>query len=209
MTATDPEHSQFVRTLREQVTGRIRHEVLCDRLPAGQVLREADLAARFGVSRGPVRDALLTLANEGWVELAAHRGCRVAAPAGPDLAPLLRSLRFEIEADALRRVFGRLTAEDFARWDGHLAAMRAACAGGDLAGIAAADVALHRALVDRPGLPPLVPIWMPLVARVRFPYTLRPDLAEVYRRHVRLIDAFRGPDLGAAVRELRDHVSPS
>ena len=56
----------ITRTIREQVTNQIRDEVVAGNLPAGHPLREGELAERFGVSRGPIRDAFLQLSQEGF-----------------------------------------------------------------------------------------------------------------------------------------------
>ena len=63
--------------LRESIYDALRAAILgCD-LPPGDALREQDLAARFGVSRAPVRDALLRLEQERLVTVAPRQGYRV------------------------------------------------------------------------------------------------------------------------------------
>ncbi|WP_428488350.1 GntR family transcriptional regulator [Rhodopila sp.] len=63
--------------LRENVYDALRVAILtCDLMP-GQDLREQDLAARFTVSRSPVRDALLRLAGENLVTVLPRQGYRV------------------------------------------------------------------------------------------------------------------------------------
>ena len=60
--------SPVYRTIREQVANEIRADVLSGRLSAGTDLREQTLAEKYGVSRGPIRDALLQLTQEGLLE---------------------------------------------------------------------------------------------------------------------------------------------
>ena len=72
--------AQLTRTIREQVTNQIRDEVVAGKLPAGQPLREGHLAERFGVSRGPIRDAFLQLSQEGFLVYQANRGVTVRKP---------------------------------------------------------------------------------------------------------------------------------
>src|SRR5215472_4225062 len=74
-------HKKLVRSLREQVAAHVRRDVLSGHLETGERLREVELAERFGVSRGPVRDALLQLTHEGLLVLQPHCGAKVAGPA--------------------------------------------------------------------------------------------------------------------------------
>ena len=65
------------RTLRDQVLDRLREDILSGELDAGTVLGEVALAESFGVSRGPIREALSRLASEGLVTLVPRRGAEV------------------------------------------------------------------------------------------------------------------------------------
>lgn len=65
------------RGTTEQVAGRVREAIVSGRLAPGTWLREAQLAARIGVSRIPVREALARLEAEGVVERVPYRGARV------------------------------------------------------------------------------------------------------------------------------------
>ena len=51
-------------SIREQITGKIRDELVAGNFEAGLPLRETEMAKRFGVNRGPVRDAFLQLSQE-------------------------------------------------------------------------------------------------------------------------------------------------
>ena len=65
------------RTIREQVAAHLRYAVLSGELGEGEALREQPLARHFGVSRGPVRDALLQLTQEGLLVAEQNCGVRV------------------------------------------------------------------------------------------------------------------------------------
>ena len=65
-------------TSSKRVVDSVREMILDGRLAAGSRLGEVELAARLGVSRTPVREALTRLGAEGLVELAPNRGARVA-----------------------------------------------------------------------------------------------------------------------------------
>ena len=65
------------RTLRENVLDEIRMKILRGELVPGERIVEQELASEFGVSRGPVREALRQLEEEGLVEYARNAGCSV------------------------------------------------------------------------------------------------------------------------------------
>jgi DNA-binding GntR family transcriptional regulator len=66
------------RKLGDEVTRYLRDALSTGDYPAGDRVRINDIAAQLGVSSMPVREALITLANEGLVELLPRRGFRVA-----------------------------------------------------------------------------------------------------------------------------------
>lgn len=63
---------------RQRIYDRLRQDILSLRLEPGSTLDEAELAAAFGVSRTPMREALIWLSVEGLVQLQQNRGARVA-----------------------------------------------------------------------------------------------------------------------------------
>jgi DNA-binding GntR family transcriptional regulator len=68
----------------DMVAALIRELVITGDLPAGEQLRQRDLARRFAVSQTPVREAMRRLESEGLVTSDAHRGFTVSrADAGP------------------------------------------------------------------------------------------------------------------------------
>ena len=79
------------RTMREQIADRIRSDVLSGRIESGTSLREIPLAKQYGVSRAPVRDALLQLTQEGLLEAKPNCGVRVSPPIQEQSAPFDRA----------------------------------------------------------------------------------------------------------------------
>lgn len=65
------------RTLRENVADEIRMKILNGDMKPGDKIVEQDLASEFGISRGPVREALRQLEQEGMVEYSRNVGCSV------------------------------------------------------------------------------------------------------------------------------------
>lgn len=65
------------RTLRENVVDAIRTKILNRELVPGMRIIEQDIATEFGISRGPVREALRQLEQEGLIEYSRNVGCSV------------------------------------------------------------------------------------------------------------------------------------
>lgn len=99
------------QTVAERIAGTLREAIARGVLQAGTVLRQDELASRFGFSRMPIRDALRLLENEGLVTIHPTRGASVARMDGIEIAEIY-TLRELLEAEALRLSCPRLTADD-------------------------------------------------------------------------------------------------
>jgi DNA-binding GntR family transcriptional regulator len=177
--------------------------VLSGELSGGEPLREQALAARFGVSRGPIRDALLQLTQEGILVAKPNCGTKVREAPSERIQPLIVRLRQEIEVFALRSAFDRAASEGLPRLEAILERLRSACEAGDLAGVAEHDMAFHRAIVEMPGDDDLVAMWLPIVVRMMLHYTRHGDLMESYREHATILDAIRAGKKREAVQALK------
>lgn len=91
----------------------LRDEILTGALPPGRVLLQTELAARFGVSRIPVRDALQQLAAERLVVVLPGKGAQVIALSPAELAEVF-DLRILLEADLILRAARMADAKDHA-----------------------------------------------------------------------------------------------
>ena len=101
-------------SLAEQVYMRLRTEILHCQLPPGTELSEAELAARFEMSKTPVREALVTLRQEGLVLTFPRRGYQVAPITFGDMNELF-DLRIMLEAGAVELACQRITDAQVAR----------------------------------------------------------------------------------------------
>lgn len=135
----------------EAVHQALRAQVIAAALLPGEVVTESALAERLGVSRTPVREALLRLQGEGWVEIRARRGIRIRPAAPEDMRDIYAAL-VALEgaaAMAAARQPGRAAWAE--RMEAETEAMRAALAGNDLPGWAAADGRFHALLLTASG----------------------------------------------------------
>jgi len=100
-------------SIREEITGKIRDELVAGNFEAGLPLRETQMAKRFGVSRGPVRDAFLQLSQEGFLAYHSNRGVTVRHPPALEDRSFVASLRSQIERYIVHKGLGDLTPWSF------------------------------------------------------------------------------------------------
>ncbi len=195
-----------LRSVREQIVDQLRNEVLSAGLQAEQPLRESELAERFGVSRGPIRDALLQLTHEGALVYHPNRGVRVGQPVSNGLRELLISIRRQIETYALDSTFDDIQDGDHNLWGEMLSDLQRACEVGEMSQIVEQDMAFHRSLVLRTESPDLESIWLSVTVRMRLAYSRHTDLTEVYDEHSRIVDAIKRGDRAGALQRLENHI---
>jgi DNA-binding GntR family transcriptional regulator len=188
------------------VAEQLRNDILAGRLHPGQRLTELELCERFAVGRGRVREAIQQLVQQGLLVTRANRGATVAPEASGDIRDLVLSIRRMVEVFALESIFAELDEPAFKRWDAVLADMKEACARRDSPAIAEADIAFHRLLVERAGVPDLMLIWETIVGRIRSRFLQRqwqmPRLLDIYDEHREILETFRSGNRAAAARLL-------
>jgi DNA-binding GntR family transcriptional regulator len=126
-------YSQRPSTAGEFIVENLRSEILTGQLKARQPLLLDQLAARFGTSVIPIREALRVLEAERLVVLRPHKTAHVADLSLAELKDLYR-VRLILDVEAVRLAHANLTADDFAEMRKLIDAMeRHAVKGDDLA----------------------------------------------------------------------------
>ncbi len=141
----DPSAGGVDSPLRDLVTAELRQAILAGRYKPGQRLVEDRLAAEFGVSRNPVREALRSLAAEGLVALTARRGATVAAPSAADAREMIE-VRATLEALNARHAARRRDPQVIAILSEILGRGTAAAAAGALDALPDLNARFHDAL---------------------------------------------------------------
>jgi DNA-binding GntR family transcriptional regulator len=155
------------RELWEVVCAEIRNLIITGELAPGERLVEATLAARFGVSRGPVRTALLELERVGLVTSLARRGMHVATFERSDIDDLYDAT-MALELVAARAAAGAATPADAARLFELLDALDRAQHSGDRMAAVEADLELHRELMRTSGNRRMLQLWNQISEQIRF-----------------------------------------
>ncbi|WP_007026735.1 GntR family transcriptional regulator [Saccharomonospora iraqiensis] len=133
------------RNLAKTIFEELRSGIVSGELVPGTLYSVHDLAARLGVSRTPVREALIQLSERGMVRFERNRGARVLQTSLHDLEEVF-ALRLLLEVPATFRATGRRESGWVADLSAHLAAMRAAADEHDEAAFMAADRRFHHTI---------------------------------------------------------------
>ncbi|MFD3706181.1 GntR family transcriptional regulator [Nocardia sp. NPDC058658] len=202
----------------EMIADRLREAIMRGALAPGAQLGEADLATSFGVSRGPVREAMQRLVQEGLLFSIRNRGIFVIELTTDDVVDIYRA-RAALEGGALDLILDDRREIAYAALQPSVTAMQLAAEAGDAPGVSDADQAFHEALVTATDSPRLVRAARTLLIETRMCLgalqTTYPDLREQAREHVELHEAIGtgSPEhartllvehMDDAVRRLRD-----
>ena len=194
------------KNVREQVTDRLREEILLGKFSAGEALREIPLAERFKVSRGPIRDAFLQLSQEGLLESVPNRGVRVGKVWDKALIPVMAQVRFDLESFAIAELIEHPSEDFFVKMRQNLRLFKLACEDKDMSEIVRLDLQFHRLLLRECGHAGLESVWLPLLGGLRLPYSRHKLLTESYQEHKQIADAIEQGDTAAATESLRSNI---
>jgi DNA-binding GntR family transcriptional regulator len=197
------------RTAPEVVADFIRDAIYRNELRPGEQLQQEDLAAKFGISRIPVRDALRQLQGEGLVDLYPNRGAFVSNPGVEELREVFE-LRILVETYALRLAVPHFSQEQMEACTSLLVQLESI---GNRADWSRVDQEFHAALYAPCGQSRtlgLIENLRGVVNRYYFLY-LSPDSygAECLKEHRAILDACRAQDASAAVAALEAHLRHS
>ncbi len=195
-------------SLREQTVAQLRESILSGVLPAGTKLRERALSEELGVSRVPVREALMVLESELLVDIVPRSGAVVTKLSRHEVQELFDA-REVLEPLAARLAARNRTESDLNALAGRCAAARTASSAADDRAGAMANAAFHSALVDASGSRLLVSIMAPLQLRLErlFRRTIEGRAVELVEDHDHLVQALRRRDEDSASLLAQLHVT--
>ncbi|EJZ16985.1 GntR family transcriptional regulator (plasmid) [Rhizobium sp. Pop5] len=186
---------------------RLHADIVSLRMPPGMPLQEKRIAEDFGVSRTPVREALLRLSESGLVDIYPQSSTivsRVPVSAIPEAVVVRKALEgVTVETAALTA-----TVADIARLDAIIARQQAHSAAGNVSSFHEEDEAFHEAVAEIAGYPGIwailktVKVQIDRARRLTLPALGRAE--NVVREHTIIRDALAAHD-GAAARDAMIH----
>ncbi|MFQ5970904.1 MAG: GntR family transcriptional regulator [Alphaproteobacteria bacterium] len=191
-------------SLVDEAYTQLKEKILNNQFPPGYQALEQEIARQLGMSRTPVREALIRLADDGLIEVLPRRGVRILPVSPGDMREIYQLLAC-LESMAAHMVALRglgAGSEELQRMTALCAAMDAALAQDELENWAAADDEFHMLLLDSCGNKRLAKaaraVW-DQSHRVRMvTLRLRPKPNDANKDHSDLVEAIRNCDECAA-----------
>ena len=192
-----------------QIFTQLREAIVRMRLRPGQPLSEKEIAAMFGTSRQPVREAFIKLSEAGLVRVLPQRGTFVVK-VSPRAVGDARFVREAVEVAVARACCRSAAGESLDRLEGVIAEQKRAAAAGDHDGFLSLDEKFHKGLaeaIDCEEAWRVVGIGKAQMDRVRYlslseasPMTL------LIEQHKDILGAIRRRDADAAAAAMRVHL---
>lgn len=196
-------------SLRESVTESLRAAIIAGALKEGTLYSAPALAAAFGVSATPVREAMMDLTREGLVETVKNKGFRITTMSDRELDELTE-IRLLLEPPVVGNVAGAVPPSGIKVLRSMADDIVEAAREGDLTAYLAADRTFHAELLRYSGNSQLVELATTLRSRTRL-YGLKilsdsNRLAASAQEHHELLDLIETGDGPAAKELMRRHI---
>jgi len=198
------------RSLSDDVVDRLRSAIIRGEFEPDQRLSEAALAEAFGVSRGPIREALTQLEREGLLKVERHRGARVTRLSTADIDEIY-SFRTAMERLAIERATRFADDDDFAAMQAVVDELKVAIAAGDTRRTVELDAAFHDLVYRAARHSRLYLAWSTLRPQIEtFLHSRSTDtqdyFAKALHEHVALLTVIRARDPKRAVEMIDEHL---
>jgi len=209
--ATAADEGRLTRTgpRGQQVVEALRNEIIAGHFEPGQRLIEATLSQELGTSRGPVREALRQLENEGLVMSVPYKGAVVLGVSDEEVQEVLIPIRLVLERYSFARAIKVMTDADFAELGKQIWVMERAARENDLLKVVEADLRFHDIVMSSAEQPHTTQIWRTIWPRIRayfFRYGRTASLEVMVDEHRELLDVLQTRDEKRILQQLERHI---
>lgn len=210
MTPLSVEPIALPQNLRERVEEALARAITSGEMPQGELYSAPVLAARFGVSATPVREAMLNLEKRGFIETIRNKGFRVATVSDEDMHQLV-DVRLMLEPPAMRKLAGNIPRERIQGLRELAHEIVSSAERGDLDNYLAADATFHSELTALLGNARLTALVADLRVQTRLPGLAQllatEELSASAREHDELLDLLISGDGAKAENLMKRHIS--
>ncbi|WP_027092091.1 GntR family transcriptional regulator [Cohnella thermotolerans] len=195
---------------RDAVYAKLREQILSLELPPGAALSEKEASLAFGVSRTPVRESFVRLAQEGLVQVLPQRGTFVSL-IDPELVEEARFMREQLEKAVIRLACASFPDESLEALETNLLRQRESIAREDDKRMFELDEAFHRTIFEGCRKLNTWSVIQQMNAHLNRSRMLRlvsdHDWDHLYAQHKQMAEAIRSRDADAAEKVMKEHLS--
>ncbi len=194
----------------QHVVEALRTSIIAGRYEPGARLIESTLSAELGTSRGPVREALRQLENEGLVMSLPYRGAVVLGVSDEEVQHVLIPIRLTVERYSFAKALETMTNDDFAEIAKQVWLMEQAAKNDDLPQAVEADLQFHDLVITASGQTHTLQIWRSIWPRIRayfFRYGRSSSLEQMVEDHRELLAALQTRDPTQVLPLLERHIA--
>jgi DNA-binding GntR family transcriptional regulator len=185
---------------REQVADQIRAAIIEGRLKPNDHIVESALSTELGISRTPIREALILLEREALIVSVPNRGAFVRAFNEADVDALF-SMRTTLENFAAELIHERLISADYVELQRLIDTQKVYLEQKNMQLVRRTDMSFHQYLVTASNHPVLIRHWQEIVAQIAAVLYLRADSNPNYNEntaigdHQRILEAYKARNL--------------
>ena len=199
--------------LKDWVGATLREAILQGYFRPGEKLDQDLIAEELNVSRTPVREAVMMLEAEGFVEIRPRRGAFVVTLSRQDIHDICE-IRGLLEAEAVRQAAPQVSESVLDKMERSLDETQARFEAGDVAGHFESDIFFHETIIslaENKLLQEMLGSLTNRIARLRHFAQLQPGqhLVESFQEHRTILQAMRRRDAEAAAEAMRVHLHKS
>lgn len=194
----------------QHVVEALRTAIIAGRFEPGARLIESTLSAELGTSRGPVREALRQLENEGLVMSLPYRGAVVLGVSDEEVQHVLIPIRLTLERYSFAKALETMTNDDFAEIAKQVWLMEQAAKLDDLPAAVEADLRFHDLVITASGQTHTLQIFRSIWPRIRayfFRYGRSSSLDQMVDDHRQLLAALQTRDPDQVLPLLERHIA--
>lgn len=197
------------RTLREQIVDILRRRIFNGEIQPGEKIKESELAEAFSVSRGPIREALRQIEQEGLVEYSPHRGCTVRTLTHDNIKEVYL-IRSNLECLAVKMYDGRMSREGIEKLEELVQQIGRAAKEHNLYEVVKYDEAFHAQIVSEAKSRRLFKMWSFLEGENAATYYTMNEadlmpLNYLERNHRFILDEIQNGTLDSICRIIEEH----
>jgi DNA-binding GntR family transcriptional regulator len=196
-------------TIRQNLVKQINSEILKGKYKPGERINETEIAHKYSISRGPVREALRQLEQDGLVEYKNNRGCYVADLTIDEIWELY-CLRAELEGIAIDWLDDGICDNSIEKMQTCVNDMKIAADEDNRSAVLEADHDFHEAIIQAPERKTIYQLWTSMDKRTGVLYlkvlaSNIKSLHAVHLFHQELLDIIKQNDNVRTKKAIKDH----